>query len=65
MNARLHQVARSRGEFGDRILHEASRLGADLLLKGAYTQSRITQVFFGGATRDILHEAGLPVMFAH
>lgn len=65
VNARLHQVARSRGEFGDRILHEASRLGADLLLKGAYTQSRITQVFFGGATRDILHEAGLPVMFAH
>ena len=65
VNARLHQVARSRGEFGDRILHEAARLGADLLLKGAYTQSRITQVMFGGATRDILRDAQVPVMFAH
>ena len=63
--ARLHAVQRGRGEPGGRILQEAHRIGADLLLKGAYTQSRLTQVIFGGATRDILRTAGLPVLFAH
>jgi hypothetical protein len=63
--ARLHAVGKARGDYGYRILHEAGAFSADLLLKGAYTQSRITQVMFGGATRDILHQARLPVLFAH
>ena len=61
----LHAVHKGAGEFGGRILSEAHRVGADLLLKGAYTQSRLTQVIFGGATRDILQDAHLPVLFAH
>ena len=61
----LHATGKARAEFGYQILHEAQTLGADLLLKGAYTQSRITQVIFGGATRDILREARLPVLLAH
>ena len=32
--------------------------GADLLLKGAYTQSRIRQMIFGGATRHIIMDRG-------
>ena len=40
-------------------------MGADLLLKGAYTQSRLRQMIFGGATRDILAHAELPVLFAN
>lgn len=50
---------------GAAILEEAQRLGADLLIKGAYTQSRLRQMIFGGATSHILSNAELPVFMAH
>ncbi len=50
---------------GEVILAEAAALGADLLIKGAYTQSRLRQMIFGGATSQILAAAELPVFFAH
>ena len=50
---------------GAAFLREAGAVGADLLFKGAYTQSRIRQLIFGGATRHILTNAALPVLFAH
>ncbi len=50
---------------GAAILEEAERLGADLLLKGAYTQSRLRQMIFGGATSHILAATELPVFMAH
>ena len=37
----------------------------DLLIKGAYTQSWLRQLIFGGATRHILANATLPVLMAH
>jgi nucleotide-binding universal stress UspA family protein len=49
---------------GESFMREAAAAGADLLLKGAYTQSRIRQMIFGGATRHIIMEASLPVMMA-
>jgi len=50
---------------GEIILAEAVAQGADLLIKGAYTQSRLRQMIFGGATSHILASAELPVFFAH
>jgi nucleotide-binding universal stress UspA family protein len=50
---------------GEVILAEAAAMGADLLVKGAYTQSRLRQMIFGGATSHILSAAELPVFFAH
>jgi nucleotide-binding universal stress UspA family protein len=50
---------------GEVILAEAAAIGADLLIKGAYTQSRLRQMIFGGATSHILSAAELPVFFAH
>jgi nucleotide-binding universal stress UspA family protein len=50
---------------GQEILAEAAAIGADLLIKGAYTQSRLRQMIFGGATSHILGAAELPVFFAH
>jgi nucleotide-binding universal stress UspA family protein len=47
------------------ILEKASSLGADLLIKGGYTQSRLRQMIFGGATSEILAHAELPVFMAH
>ena len=50
---------------GEVILDQAKALGCDLLVKGAYTQSRMRQMIFGGATRHILANATLPVLLAH
>ena len=55
----------SGGNAGDRSLEVAASAGVDLLVKGAYTQSRLTQMIFGGATRAILDRAQIPVVFAH
>ena len=49
---------------GESFLKEAMEAGADLLLKGAYTQSRIRQMIFGGGTRHIIMEAKIPVLMA-
>lgn len=50
---------------GETILAEAQALGCDLLIKGAYTQSRLRQMFFGGATNHILNATTMPVLMAH
>ena len=46
---------------GEAILRGAEALGADLIVKGAYTQSRLRQMFFGGATSHLLNYATVPV----
>jgi nucleotide-binding universal stress UspA family protein len=50
---------------GETILKKAAELGCDLIVKGAYTQSRLRQMIFGGATRHILTNADVPVLMAH
>jgi nucleotide-binding universal stress UspA family protein len=50
---------------GEAILATAESLGCDLLVKGAYTQSRLRQMIFGGATQHVLANATLPVLLAH
>ena len=56
---------RGRMTPGEVFLAEAKKMGADLLVKGAYTQSRLRQMIFGGATRHIIMEADIPVILAH
>lgn len=50
---------------GEAILDFAEGLNADLVIKGAYTQSRLRQMIFGGATSHILGAARVPVFMAH
>ena len=50
---------------GEAILASALSLGCDLLIKGAYTQSRLRQMIFGGATQYILRNAAIPVLLAN
>ena len=49
---------------GQAMLNETRALGADLLVKGAYTQSRLRQMIFGGATSHILAAADIPDLMA-
>ena len=50
---------------GETVLATAASEDCDLLIKGAYTQSRLRQLIFGGATRHVLANATLPVFLAH
>jgi len=56
---------RSAAEAGNIILSETMEVGGDLLIKGGYTQSRLRQMIFGGATSQILATAEVPVLMAH
>ena len=50
---------------GEAVLDQSAKLGCDLLIKGAYTQSRLRQMIFGGATAHILSRATIPVLMAN
>ena len=58
-------VKSERRSTGETLLKVSASMGADLLVKGAYTQSRLRQMIFGGTTSHILAEATLPVFMAH
>lgn len=58
-------VKPGRQSAGEAILATARSIGCDLLVKGAYTQSRLRQMIFGGQTSHILAEATIPVLMAH
>jgi len=49
---------------GQATLAAAQSLDCDLLIKGAYTQSRLRQMIFGGATRHVLENAEIPILLA-
>lgn len=47
------------------ILEEANTLNADLLVMGGYAHSRLRELVFGGATRDLLRATNIPLLMAH
>jgi len=63
--AELKTVELAGRNTGQTILATADALGCDLLIKGAYTQSRLRQMIFGGATKHVLENAKIPVLLAN
>jgi nucleotide-binding universal stress UspA family protein len=53
------------GPVGPQLLHEAVDLEADLLVMGGYGHWRVREWLLGGATRDLLYGAPMPVLAAH
>lgn len=47
------------------LLNEVTRMGADLLVLGAYGHSRLREFVFGGVTRDITNDSDIPVLMSH
>jgi nucleotide-binding universal stress UspA family protein len=47
------------------ILEEAQALNADLVVMGGYAHSRLRELVFGGATRELLRSATVPLLMAH
>ena len=51
--------------IGELLLKECTDAGANLLVLGAYTHSRLRQLVFGGVTRHVLANADLPLFMVH
>jgi nucleotide-binding universal stress UspA family protein len=64
LNVSLRTATGRQKPQGESFLKEATAGGADLILKGAYTQSRIRQMIFGGATRHMIMESKIPMIMA-
>lgn len=64
VNAREVSLGSGGRKPGEVLLAEAEKLGADLIIKGAYTQSRLRQMIFGGATSHLLAHSNLPMLMA-
>ena len=66
LNARGHEIeSDGQAAAGVAALKFADEIGADLMVKSAYTHTRLRQMIFGGATREILSNAKIPVLMAH
>ncbi|HLH98609.1 MAG TPA: universal stress protein [Xanthobacteraceae bacterium] len=65
VSAEAMTVATGQRRAGEVVLGQAEALGCDLIVKGAYTQSRLRQMIFGGTTQYILTHATVPVLLAH
>ena len=50
--------------ISDILNRRATEIGADMLVMGAYGHSRFRQAILGGATRNMLEKAQVPVLMA-
>lgn len=64
VEANAHEFESSASDLGSAFLAQAAAVGANMLVKGAYSQSRLRQMILGGRTRHILAHATLPVFLA-
>lgn len=64
VTAREYTLGNGGRKPGEVLINEAQKLGADLIVKGAYTQSRLRQMIFGGATSHLLAHSPLPMLMA-
>ena len=46
------------------LLRRAKEVGAQMIVSGAYGHSRLREAVFGGATRDLLRTADLPILMS-
>jgi nucleotide-binding universal stress UspA family protein len=51
-------------DVGRLLLSQAAAFSADLLVMGAYGHTQLREWMFGGVTRTVLYEAGLPVLMS-
>ena len=62
---RSETITKRDGSIGGAVLVFSAIWDADLVIKGAFTHSRLRQLIFGGATREILEDATIPTIFCH
>ncbi len=65
IQAEIRELSPDYRSIGEVLLAEASAIGADLLVMGAYSRSRLRQLILGGVTQHVLTRAPIPVFMAH
>lgn len=65
VTAEIRSLTETGSQVGEALLAECAVIGADMLVMGAYTHSRMRQLILGGVTSHILSTATLPVLMAH
>jgi nucleotide-binding universal stress UspA family protein len=63
--AETRVLSQAEPDVGAALLRVAQQEGADLIVTGAYGQSRLGEWVFGGATRSLLSACPLCCLFAH
>jgi nucleotide-binding universal stress UspA family protein len=61
----VEQVTSQGEPVAKTILAYAQRHDTDLIVVGAYSRPRTTQMIFGGVTRSLLRDAAVPLLIAH
>lgn len=65
VKAEVSVLARTLPRVSEVLVRQARDFDAGLLVMGAYGHSRFREAILGGATRDMLEHADLPVFLAH
>ncbi len=65
IDAETKLVPEENRNTGEVLLDEAGKIGADLLVMGGYSHSRLRELVLGGVTRHIRSHATIPVLMAH
>ncbi|MFW8595437.1 universal stress protein [Cribrihabitans neustonicus] len=58
-------LSKTMPRVSDVLIRHASDTNADLMVMGAYGHSRFREAILGGATRNMLEQARVPVLMAH
>lgn len=61
----VHSKQTKSGSVGDTILNATQKIGADLIVMGAYEHSKFSHDLFGGVTTDVIAESSVPVLMSH
>jgi nucleotide-binding universal stress UspA family protein len=65
VEARFKFLETAPHETGEAMLSQASNIGADLIVMGAYGHARVRELVLGGVTRTMFEAMTIPVLMSH
>ena len=65
VKAEIDVLSKTLPRVSDVLMRHVADVNADMIVMGAYGHSRFREAILGGATRNMLEGAGVPVFMAH